>query len=633
MTIRVLSTNTINKIAAGEVVDRPLSIVKELVENSIDAGANEIFIEVSRGGRNFISITDNGKGIKKDELELAIERHATSKLNEKDINNIMFLGFRGEALPSIASVSKMKIISKTPDSDEAWEINIEGGKKSEIKPASFVNGTYIEVQDLFFTTPARLKFLKSEASETSACIELVNRLALSCEDISFKFISNKKIVIDTKKQNASVLDSSARIEDILGKQFIENSIKLSSVYEGIKVYGYTSIPTFNSATSLNQYFFINKRIVRDKVLAVSVRAAYRNLIPHNRYPQIVLYLGIDHKFVDVNVHPAKAEVRFRDEQKIKGIIIGAIRNAVVEDTGRSSTKVANDAIRFLTPERYKQNISQKNESTSYIKEASQNKKNMMYNLITKHEAELGKKSLYTRSDEDSYKAAEKKYDISYISNFVSKELEELETTKEASVCTKSIDNDYPLGFAKCQIDKTYIVAEKSDCLILVDQHAAHERLTLEKIKLQLKDGKVVSQMLLVPEIVDLGDVLTERIMEKKQNLYAFGLGIERNGISQILVRQVPTILQNTDVKAFVKAIAENLYAFGDIDLIHEKIEEVWGNIACYSSIRAGRVLNVEEMNALLRDIESTPLSSQCNHGRPTFVKLQLKDIRKIFERL
>jgi DNA mismatch repair protein MutL len=287
----------------------------------------------------------------------------------------------------------------------------------------------------------------------------------------------------------------------------------------------------------------------------------------------------------------------------------------------------------LTPERYKQNISQKNESTSYIKEASQNKKNMMYNLITKHEAELGKKSLYTRSDEDSYKAAEKKYDISYISNFVSKELEELETTKEASVCTKSIDNDYPLGFAKCQIDKTYIVAEKSDCLILVDQHAAHERLTLEKIKLQLKDGKVVSQMLLVPEIVDLGDVLTERIMEKKQNLYAFGLGIERNGISQILVRQVPTILQNTDVKAFVKAIAENLYAFGDIDLIHEKIEEVWGNIACYSSIRAGRVLNVEEMNALLRDIESTPLSSQCNHGRPTFVKLQLKDIRKIFERL
>ena len=305
MVIRVLSTNTINKIAAGEVIDRPLSIVKELTENSIDAKASEISIEIRRGGRNFISIMDNGKGIKKEELSIALERHATSKLNEEDINNIQFLGFRGEALPSIASVSKMRIASRVEGDSNGWEINISGGQKSDIKPIAHSVGTYIEVQDLFFTTPARLKFLKSEASETSACIELVNKLALSRENISFKLFSNEKKIIDTMGQSASILESNKRVHDILGKIFIENTIKFDSEYDGIKVYGYTSIPTFNVATSINQYFFINKRIVKDKVLSIAVRIAYRNLIPHNRSPQILLYLDIDPKLVDVNVHPTK----------------------------------------------------------------------------------------------------------------------------------------------------------------------------------------------------------------------------------------------------------------------------------------------------------------------------------------
>ena len=321
MSIRVLTTNTINKIAAGEVVDRPLSVVKELVENSIDAGATEIEIEISRGGRNFISVTDNGKGIEKNEIELALERHATSKLKEEDISNIQYLGFRGEALPSIAAVSKLKIISKAFECNEAWEIEVIGGEKSNIKPTSRNVGTTIQVRDLFFSTPTRLKFLKSEASETSASIELLNKLALSRENISFKLISNDKIIVDTKAQGASILDSPQRLEDIIGKKFIDNAIKFFIEDEEIKVYGYASIPTYNAATSLNQHFFINKRFVKDKVLSIAVKAAYRNLIPHNRFPQIALYLDIDPKFVDVNVHPTKAEVRFRDGQKIKGIII------------------------------------------------------------------------------------------------------------------------------------------------------------------------------------------------------------------------------------------------------------------------------------------------------------------------
>ncbi len=630
MSIRVLTTNTINKIAAGEVVDRPLSVVKELVENSIDAGATEIEVEISRGGRNFISVTDNGKGIKKDEIELALERHATSKLKEEDISNIRYLGFRGEALPSIAAISKLKIISKDFECNEAWEIEVIGGEKSHLKPISRNVGTTIQVRDLFFSTPTRLKFLKSEASETSASIELLNKLALSRENISFKLISNDKVIVDTKAQDVSILDSSQRLEDIIGKKFIDNAIKFFIEDDGIKVYGYASIPTYNAATSLNQHFFINKRFVKDKVLSIAVKAAYRNLIPHNRFPQIALYLDIDPKFVDVNVHPTKAEVRFRDSQKIKGIIINAIRTAISKAELMNNKELANDAVRFFKPEGafYKKHREDNNKVADKLfanNEKSTKQQHGLRDLINSHEAvvreDIGLHS--SESKDNSKEIFDKKNEEKYLSDFIENEIEQ----KNIS------DQEYPLGFAKCQIDKTYIVAEKSGSLILVDQHAAHERLTLEKIKIQLKKGKVESQILLIPEIVELGKVLTEEIIQKKDNLKAFGLIIERNGISQILIRQVPSIFQNLDINSFVKSIAENIYLFDDIELIHEKIEEIWGNIACHSSIRAGRVLNLEEMNALLRQIEQTSFSEQCNHGRPTFIKLEMKDIRKIFERL
>lgn len=635
MSIRVLTTNTINKIAAGEVVDRPLSVVKELVENSIDAGATEIEVEISRGGRNFISVTDNGKGIKKDEIELALERHATSKLKEEDISNIQYLGFRGEALPSIAAVSKLKIMSKNFECNEAWEIEVIGGEKSNLKPISRNVGTTIQVKDLFFSTPARLKFLKSEASETSASIELLNKLALSRENISFKLISNDKVIVDTKSQDVSILNSSQRLEDIIGKKFIDNAIKFSIEDEEIKVYGYASIPTYNAATSLNQHFFINKRFVKDKVLSIAVKAAYRNLIPHNRFPQIALYLDIDTKFVDVNVHPTKAEVRFRDGQKIKSIIINAIRTAISKAELMSNKELANDAVRFFKPQGsfYTKPREDNNKSVDklFVNNEKPTKQHGLKNLINSHEAIIGEDiDLHSSESKDNDKEIlDKKNDEKYLSNFIKNEIEHRNIEDNKNI----LNEEYPLGFAKCQIDKTYIVAEKSGSLILVDQHAAHERLTLEKIKIQLKKGKVESQILLIPEIVELGKVLTEEIVQKKGSLKVFGLIIERNGISQILIRQIPSIFQNLDINSFVRSIAENIYLFDDIELIYEKIEEIWGNIACHSSIRAGRVLNLEEMNALLRQIEQTSFSEQCNHGRPTFIKLEMKDIRKIFERL
>ena len=635
MPIRILTTNTINKIAAGEVVDRPLSVVKELVENSIDAGATEIEIEISRGGRNFIAVTDNGKGIKKDEIELALERHATSKLNEEDISNIQYLGFRGEALPSIAAVSKLRIMSKYHECDDAWEIEVTGGEKSSLKPIAKNIGTTIQVKDLFFSTPTRLKFLKSEASETSASIELVNKLALSKENISFRLTSNEKVIVDTKAQDVSILDSSQRLEDILGKKFIDNSIKFFLEEEEIKIYGYASIPTYNSATSLNQHFFINKRFVRDKVLSIAVKAAYRNLIPHNRFPQIVLYLDIDPKLVDVNVHPTKAEVRFRDSQKIKGVIISAIRAAISEAELMSNNELANDAIRLFKPQGmpYTKHRQEYNKVLDklFISNENLTRQQGLKNLINNHEDIIGNSanSNFSEYDNTHKEISDKKVEERYLSNFVENEIEQKSIAQNYS----TTNQEYPLGFAKCQIDKTYIVAEKSGSLILVDQHAAHERLTLEKIKEQLKNGKVESQILLIPEIIELGKVLTEEIMQKKDNLRIFGLIIERNGISQILVRQIPVVFQNLDISNFVKSIAENSYLFDDIELINEKIDEIWGNIACHSSIRAGRILNLEEMNALLRQIEQTSFSEQCNHGRPTFIKLEMKDIRKIFERL
>jgi DNA mismatch repair protein MutL len=615
MPIKVLSSNAINRIAAGEVIERPLSVVKELVENALDAKATKVSIELSRGGRNFVSIADDGCGIAKNDLALALERHATSKLDEEKIDDINFLGFRGEALPSIASVSKLKIISAY--AGEAWEINSSGGVIEQVKPSARQKGTCVEMRDLFYTTPARLKFLKSESAETTACNELVNKLALSRPDVAFKLVVNDQEIINCQA-STEIKD---RIGAIIGKEFMNNSLEFSASSAGLKIYGLASIPTYNAATSVHQHFFVNNRMVKDKVFTIAVKAAYSSLIPHNRAARIVLFMEIDNKLVDVNVHPTKAEVRFIDPQKVKGLIIDGIRSALTKSEARHSTAISAKAVSFLKPLSGPNSLQDKVKAKNYAVP-----KQNFHRLLHEHQDYLQNKG-DIGADEKQQPALE-----------IEKPQQEKQYTPDFSAppsIEKRVEmtGDFPLGFAKCQIDKTYIIAEKSGCLILIDQHAAHERITLEKIKKQLAGGKVAGQMLLVPEIVELGNVLTDSIVEKQKQLQQFGLIIERNGISQVLVRQVPAILPNLDISGFTKTIAENVHILDDVGHLQNTIDVIWGNIACHTSIRAGREMKIEEMNALLREIERNPLAGQCNHGRPTFVKLDFKDIEKIFERI
>jgi len=616
MPIQILTANTINKIAAGEVIHRPLSVVKELIENSIDANSDVITIELRRGGRNLIAVSDNGEGMNKEDIVLSIERHATSKLNEKDISNIQYLGFRGEALASITAVSKIRLKSKKKGSEDAWEIYASSDLKSKIIPTYRTEGTTVQVTDLFYTTPNKIRFLKSEASEVAACTELINNFALSRKDIAFKFIHNEKIIIETRKQqrDKSIPLSPDRTIEILGKSFFENSIEFYLNEEETKIYGYTSIPTYNSATSMNQHFFINERFVKDKILISSVRAAYRNFLPSNRFAQIVLYLETNPKMVDVNVHPTKAEVRFKEEQKIKNIVMKALKSSLSNYGLKFNTDLAQKAANVLNlPEDtrsidYQNNhIPLKNSSIKFRTPSYKEESQLEFDLLNRENTENYWNSQFTQN-----KVVDQ-------NNLALKKQQE----------TKSLF----LGIARCQVNQTYIIAEKDDGLILVDQHAAHERLVLEEMKKQLKDGSLKSQILLIPQIVDLGEVLTHTLLEKKQQLKEFGITLEKNSTSQVIVRQIPALFQGLDINKLIKHISEHIHMFDDINIVYDKIEEILGNISCNSSIKSGRIMNLEEMNYLLREMEKTEFSQQCNHGRPTFVKLSFKDINKIFERI
>ena len=614
MTIKILSEKTINRIAAGEVIERPFSVVKELLENSIDAKATKIEIEIIRGGRNLVSVKDNGKGIKKDELNIAIQRHATSKLQEHDINDIKFLGFRGEALPSIASVSNMKIISKAEGNTEAWEINITGGEINSLNPASHNQGTTVEVKDLFFLTPTRLRFLKSERSETTLCVDLVNKLALSYHEISFKLSSNGKEVINVVSQEFPITKDTKRIKAILGEELLNNAVKVNFEKEGVQIQGYVSLPTYQSRTTYSQHFYVNRRLVKDKLLARSLKLAYRNLTHGSYYPAAVLFFTIDPKLVDVNVHPTKSEVRFSDEQLIKSLIIEAVRSAIAGEGLRYSTSSSDQAIALLKKNTNESNTTKKTKNTP------------ISNVLEQHKMLISDKKNFPNDDLSSTQIISDNKENIYLKKIFEND------SKQPPEDHSTTYNQFELGMAKCQLDLTYIIAQTQDSLVIVDQHAAHERLVLEKMKKQLSRGKIKAQLLLIPEIIELGQVLTERLLEKTTELKFLGIDLDRNGLSQVIIRKIPAILKNINIKELVKNIAENIHLFEDIGIITEKIEEIYGNIACHSSIRSGRKLNIDEMNALLREMEKIPFSSQCNHGRPTFVKLSFKDIENIFER-
>ncbi len=601
MVIRVLPTNTINRIAAGEVIERPASAVKELVENALDAEATSVTIAIENGGRNYISITDNGYGMNKADLELSVERHATSKLPEDDLLHINHFGFRGEALPSIGSISRMKISSRARGEEEAWEINIEGGAKLAAKPSSLKEGTVVEIRDLFFATPARLKFLKSEKTETQHVVEIVNRLAMAHPDVAFSLISNNRPLLRFTNAQGDMLDARLkRITDIVGREFSENAIPLDAEREGIAITGFAGLPTFNKGTSASQYIFVNNRPVRDKLFLGAIRAAYQDFLSYDRHPVVALFLNVPPEEVDVNVHPAKAEVRFRESGTVRHLIVSALKHALAAAGFKASTTVSEQAISQLA--------SNMQAARFFGGYSSQTSSPAMAEKLRQFQGPMN----FSRPSE--------LFSGAPVAEIIPVE----ELTEEESA--------FPLGAARCQLHETYIVAQTKNGIVIVDQHAAHERIVYEKMKVALASESVQTQKLLIPEMIEMEPSEILQLEEKMPELAAYGLLMEKLGDRALVVREVPAILQDVEVKSLVKDLADDLNETGEPLSLSGAVEHICGTIACHGSIRAGRKLTIPEMNFLLREMESIPHTGQCNHGRPTYVELKLNDIEKLFGR-
>ena len=603
MRIRYLPETLINQIAAGEVVERPSAAVKELLENSIDAGASHIDVDIVDGGKSKMVISDNGHGMNDDELKAALDRHATSKLKDDDLLNIKHLGFRGEALASISAVSKVRINTHDQASGHSWEITCEGGQKSDVRPSSHPKGTRIEIRDLFFATPARLKFLKTERSEFGAIKDVVTRLAMAHPSIGFTLSHDGS----SKMNLPAVLDAQSRLSSILTKDFTENSIEVQAERDGIELFGYTALPTYHRGTSQQQYLFVNGRTVKDRLLHGCVRAAYADVLHRDRHPVLALYLTLPPSEVDVNVHPAKTEVRFRDPQRIRGLIISSLKHAIYEGGFQSSNTVASQTLSAMQrPEAANASPlplyrgQTKSVPYSYARPSSHGNlaetQSLLYQPQTSHDiAPAGK----------------------------------VELVQDMSQEEKS----YPLGAARAQIHENYIVAQTQDGMVIVDQHAAHERLVYERFKAQVAENGVEKQGLLTPDIIELDDTDKDRLLEYTDTLSKLGLEIEPFGPNAIAVQTVPTLLgDRTSTRKLIADLIDELAEYDKADLLEEQINHILSTMACHGSVRSGRRLNAEEMNALLRQMEDTPLSGQCNHGRPTYVQLSLKEIERLFGR-
>jgi DNA mismatch repair protein MutL len=593
MAIRRLSEGTVNRIAAGEVVERPAAAVKELVENALDAGATRIEIAASNGGADLILVEDDGSGMDKADLQLAIERHATSKLpevnGEDDLSHIATLGFRGEALPSIGAVARLSLVSRTPRG-EAHEIQVDGGKVSGPRPAGFraigQPGTRVEVRELFYATPARLKFLKSARSEELAIADSVKRQAMARPDVAFHLTLDGRRVLDLAADGDLFEGRLKRLGSIMGREFSDNAVKVEAAREGVSLTGYAGLPTYNRANAQMQFLFVNGRPVRDKLLIGAVRGAYADFLARDRHPALALFVDCDPAFVDVNVHPAKTEVRFRDAGLVRGLIVGALKQALAEAGHRASTSVAGAALSafqrqspgFTVPGRDPWSVPAAGEAAP----------------------------LFAAEGAAAYSAR-------------------VEETPENIA-------DTPLGVARAQLHETYVIAQTADGIVIVDQHAAHERLVYERMKKALANGGVARQPLLIPEVVDLDPAEVARVTARAGELAELGLVVEAFGPDAVMVREVPALLGKLDVKGLVRDLADEIAESGNALSLKERLEEVSGTLACHISVRAGRRLNAEEMNALLREMEATPHSGQCNHGRPTYVELKLADIERLFGR-
>ncbi|HLK26486.1 MAG TPA: DNA mismatch repair endonuclease MutL [Caulobacteraceae bacterium] len=596
MPIRRLPPETVNRIAAGEVVERPASAVKELVENAIDAGARRIEVQADGGGLTRILVADDGAGLAPDELPLALERHATSKLVADadggfDLVRIGTLGFRGEALPSIASVSRLALSARAAGAAEAFAVESDAGATSGVRPAAFAgaSGARVEVRDLFYATPARLKFMKSERAEAMAISEEVKRQAMAHEDVAFSLDIDGRRALRLPADSAGPEGRLKRLAQVLGGDFEANALRIEQEREGVRLSGYAGLPTYSRGNAAHQYLFVNGRPVRDRLLAGALRAAYADFLARDRHPTAALYVDLPFDAVDINVHPAKAEVRFRDPALVRGLIVGALRHALAGAGHRASTTVAAAALGGFRLGASPRGFSAWS-AGGWLAEAP--------NL--------------PGLAEPSARA---------------------EPAFEPGASAEIIDpTAFPLGAARAQVHETYIVAQTSDGIVIVDQHAAHERLVYERMKAELEAGGVQRQVLLVPAVVELDPAEADRVGRAADELAALGLVLEPFGPGAVLVRETPALLGEVDAAGLVRDIADDLAENGAALVLAERLQAVCSTMACHGSVRAGRRLAAAEMNALLRQMEATPHSGQCNHGRPTYVELKLADIERLFGR-
>ena len=603
--IRRLPAQTVNRIAAGEVIERPASVIKELVENALDAGASQIDIRYEDGGRTVITVTDDGKGMDPANLSLAVERHATSKLpDDTDLLNIATMGFRGEALPSIGSVARLSLISQTEDDDSAWELRVEGGVKHDLRPAPRfgLHGTRVDVRDLFYATPARLKFMKSERSESMAISDIVKRLAMANPHVGFTLTNGQRTSLRVSGTPLSEDGRLVRLSKILSDDFGANAVAVEAEREGIELSGFAGLPTFSRGNSAHQYLFVNGRPVKDKLLTGAVRGAYQDFLARDRHPVVALYLDLPLEHVDVNVHPAKSEVRFRNPGLVRGMIVSALRHALAEAGHRASTTVSDYALGKIQTEQANYAFQGRYGGTSrgYAPPPFSNDP-ALQPLIDGMSARV-------EETPDGF--------VSLIPGQVD----------QAPI------EDYPLGMARAQLHETYIVAQTGDGIVIVDQHAAHERLVYEEMKQKMAGQGVPRQTLLIPDVVELGETDTARILARHEELAEMGLVIEPFGQGTICVRETPALLGEVNVQGLLRDLADDLAEYDEALSLKERFEHVCGTMACHGSVRAGRRLNAAEMNALLRQMEATPHSGQCNHGRPTYVELKLADIERLFGR-
>ncbi len=598
MPVRQLSESIVNRIAAGEVVERPASVVKELVENALDAGATRIDVLTDGGGRRLIRVTDDGTGMTRGDLALSVERHATSKLAGDDLLAIDTLGFRGEALPSIGAVARLAITTRHASEPHAWSLGVDAGQKSALKPAALGQGTTVEVRDLFYATPARLKFLKTDRSEAEAVREVVRRLAMSRPEVAFTLAGEERAPITW----GPAKDNLARLGDVLGQDFRANAFAVEAEREGVRLSGFAGLPTASRANSLGQYLFVNGRPVRDKLLFGAVRAAYADYLPRERHPVLALFVTIDAREVDVNVHPAKTEVRFRDGALVRGLIVRALKEALAREGGRSASSGGGATIAAFRPA-----AAPRRGSYDWRRSPAR----PSGHVPARAGAALG----FAEAAQAAFDVGEPAADAAIASFEPAAELIER-----------------PLGAARAQVHETYIVAQTRDGLVIVDQHAAHERIVYERLKAALAASGVARQILLIPEIVELDEADAARLFQRAGDLARFGLVLEDFGPGAVAVRETPSLLGEVNVQGLVCDLAEHMAEWDDSLPLERRLLHVSATMACHGSVRAGRRLKPDEMNALLREMEATPNAGQCNHGRPTYVELKLTDIERLFGR-